>query len=303
MDVWRVPLNANGAKEAEPERLVASMGEISAPTISWDGTRIAYSTRLAHGLAIRIHNSITGDDYTAHTVSAPDTGRPALSGDGRIVAYSDIKKGYITHIPGSDTEVFCDRCSPPTHISVDGRQILVEDFSDDDQIQICSNPGGCRPLIPWAGGKKFLKQAGARFSPDGRWVVFSGWKFDSPDRHIWITPVRESGTVSENDLIQITDGPATESEPVWSPDGRTIFYLSDQDNFRCVYGQHMNPETAQPTGSVFAVFHAHKADRFIGSPTGQSGDIGLSASRDSLVLMMTTRQGNIWLRKEQAPRR
>jgi Tol biopolymer transport system component len=294
MDVWRVPLNANGVNDGSPKLLKFGMGAISSPSISSDGTRMAFATRLSNGLAIRIYDPMKATTDTADTLRVYDSSRPRLSGNGQAVAYGDGKKVYVAHIAGGEKEVLCDHCSPPTHISADGRQVLVEAADEEDQTQICSSSEHCRPLIPWA-GKKLLKQSGARFSPDGRWVVFSGSRFDSPGRHIWITPLRESGTVAEQDLIPLTAGPAADLEPFWSPDGRTIFFLSDRDGFLCVYGRHVKPETAQPTGSVFRVFDAHQARWTIDSPTAAPADIGLSATRDSLVLMMTTRQANIWL--------
>jgi hypothetical protein len=161
---------------------------------------------------------------------------------------------------------------------------------------ICSDRHPRRPLINWA-GKPFLKQSGDRFSPDGQWVVFSGSRFGSTAKHLWITPVR-SGVVSENDLIPVTEGDSAEIEPYWSPDGRTIYFLSDRDGFQCIWAQRVDLATAQPIKSPIAVAHFHHARQIIQSPSGYAGDIGLSVAKDSLVLMIAERHANIWLRGE-----
>jgi DNA-binding winged helix-turn-helix (wHTH) protein/dipeptidyl aminopeptidase/acylaminoacyl peptidase len=63
-------------------------------------------------------------------------------------------------------------------------------------------------------------QAGATWSPDGRYIAYSsdrGGKYD-----IWIQQI------SGGDPIQITKGPDQNWMPDWSPDGRYIAYRSEE---------------------------------------------------------------------------
>ena len=133
-------------------------------------------------------------------------------------------------------------------------------------------------------------------------MVFSGSPFGSSAKHIWITPVRKEGSVKENELISVTEGSSADIEPYWSPDGQTIYFLSDADGPLCIWARRVDPATAQPRNPAFPVAHFHEARQTIQSPSPYRGEIGLSVSKDSLVFMMADRRSNIWLETEPRPR-
>ncbi|HLK66346.1 MAG TPA: protein kinase [Bryobacteraceae bacterium] len=296
-DVWQIPLDANGLRAGPPKQLISGYEALASPSISWDGARLVFASRHAEGeTAIQLFEPASGKFSLASTVRTANA-RPILSGNGAFVVYNNMKAGYLVPFSGGESLKICDKCSPAMHIDFEGRQALFEPLDESDQAWLCSNRGARRSLIRWQ-GKPLLKQSGARFSPDGRWVVFSGTTFDSPEnRHIWITPVRTE-PVADKDLIQLTEGTDAESEPYWSPDGHTIYYLSNADGLLCIFARHVNPATAQPVGAPFVVLHAHDASHKIQSPSAYPGDIGLSVARNSLVLMMSEHRGAIWLRRE-----
>ncbi|HTS27913.1 MAG TPA: protein kinase [Bryobacteraceae bacterium] len=297
-DVWQVKLDAAGLAAAPPKRLIAGVDGVYSPSISRDGSRVAYASRLADLLAISVMNTAGGPADTVATMKNLFGLRPILSGNGAMVAYSDSSNGYIEDIATNRSEIICEHCSPPTHVNFDGSQVLFESMESTDQIWIGSKGRARRPLIRWADNKLILRQQGARFSPDGRWVVFSGSRFEVPSKHIWITPVRAAGTVAESDLIPVTDGDGSDIEPYWSPDGRTIYFLSDRDGYQCIWARHVDPATARPLNEPFAVQHFHLARQVIESPSMLPGDVGLSVARDSLVFMLSGRRGNVWLGKD-----
>ncbi len=63
----------------------------------------------------------------------------------------------------------------------------------------------------------------ARISPDGTRIVFS-YKGD-----LYTVPVQGG------DAVRVTTGPAYESAPVWSPDGRSIAYASDRNGGKDIF--------------------------------------------------------------------
>ncbi len=70
-----------------------------------------------------------------------------------------------------------------------------------------------------------------RVSPDGQWVAFTVRALDAAkdrsDTDIWMAPM--SGTTAGGEAVRLTSGPKAETTARWSPDGRTLAFLSDRD--------------------------------------------------------------------------
>jgi Tol biopolymer transport system component len=81
----------------------------------------------------------------------------------------------------------------------------------------------------------FLDQA--RISPDGQWIVYEALR-DLPTKlesKLFIT--RASG----GPRTQITDGKHWDDKPLWSPDGKTIYFVSGRNGFYNVWGLRFDP--------------------------------------------------------------
>jgi hypothetical protein len=142
-------------------------------------------------------------------------------------------------------------------------------------------------------------QASGRFSPDGRWVVFSGWHQGESARQILIVPVTADGNVAAQQVVEVTSDSATNLEPVWSPGGNRIYYLSNRDGHQCVWARDVDPRTAKPAGAVFEVAHFHRTARKLLGPAANASAIGLSAARDFLILTLTDTKSSIWSRADR----
>ena len=81
------------------------------------------------------------------------------------------------------------------------------------------------------------RDEGARWSPDGTQIVFKSDRGsvgtapqgDRPDLHLWL--VRADGT----GLRRLTDGPGSDGDPSWMPDGRSILFTSNRDSRGDIY--------------------------------------------------------------------
>jgi len=111
---------------------------------------------------------------------------------------------------------------------------------------------------------------------------------------IFIAPVRGAGLVPETEWLAITDG-RWDDKPRWSPDGNILYFVSEQDGFRCIWANRLDPATKRPSAAPFPIFHAHEARRSLMNLGW--GDLQISVARDKIVFNLSERTGNIWTMK------
>ncbi len=300
--IWRIPLNAQGEAAGAPEEVITGYDRLASSSISRDGSRIAFSSQRPEAQLLRFRDLSSGADHLAASVPVHHVTRPVLSGDGKTLAWWDEKAIYLRHLPAGATEKICDICGPPSHVSFDGSSVLFEGPGQTEEAVVYRRGEAPRRLFEWAdGSKSHPGQAGVRYSPDERMVTFYGSRDSSSAAHIWTAPVRKTGGVQDQELNQITDGERADGEPVWSVDGRTIYFLSERDGFKCIWARHVDPATGRPVGPEFAVQHFHRASQNLQTLSAYSGDIGLAASRDSLIFVLASYRSNIWRETEHGP--
>jgi len=92
-------------------------------------------------------------------------------------------------------------------------------------------------------------------SRDDRWLAI---QTGAPDGTVAIdlVPITET-PASQEDWIRVAGGSGWVGAPRWSTDQNTLYYLSDQDDFICVWGRSLDPVTKTPIGDEFPVVHAH----------------------------------------------
>lgn len=201
-------------------------------------------------------------------------------------------------VKGDAQHLICQICGAPTHLNFDGTKAIFEDGRPEQKEELLlAGPGqNPRPLFHIAGGRPWM-QSGGRFSPDEKWVAFSGWHEGEHARQILVVPLTADGAVAANQVVEIASDSYSNREPVWSPDGRRIYFLSDRDGSTCVWARDVDAESKRPVGDSFEAAHFHGAGRLVRGPTANPGSIGLSATSNFLVLTLTDTKGNIWARE------
>jgi hypothetical protein len=141
-----------------------------------------------------------------------------------------------------------------------------------------------------------------RFSPDVRWVAFTAALGNSPNKKLFISPIRDGHGVREAEWIPVSDGLQVDVNAAWSPDGNFLYFLSERDGFLCIWAQHLAPDSKRPDGAAFPVRHFHNARESL-ARIDQFNLVGLSVARDRLVFSMSELIGNIWMEERKtAPR-
>jgi Tol biopolymer transport system component len=124
-------------------------------------------------------------------------------------------------------------------------------------------------------------------SPDGRWIVFNAENNSpNPESSLFVVPARGGP------WTRITDGKHWDDKPRWSPDGKTIYFVSRPGGFFNVWGIHFDPAAGKPIGQPFKVSKFDSPRLMI---PHWIAPVGFSLTQNKLVLTMSQGSGNIWV--------
>jgi WD40-like Beta Propeller Repeat len=92
--------------------------------------------------------------------------------------------------------------------------------------------------------------------------------------------------------IRVTDGRHWDDKPRWSPDGKTIYFVSSRSGVNSVWGIRFDSTNGKPVGDAFRVTVLENPGLMIPDviPLAE-----LSLTQDKLVLTMEDRSGSIWM--------
>ncbi len=129
-----------------------------------------------------------------------------------------------------------------------------------------------------------------RYSPDGRWVSFVVVDLDDFSRlEIGVAPADSRNATT---WTRIAADHVWPDKPRWSPDGRTLYFLSlTARGFFELWGVRFDPARGAPVGTPFHVAAFDSPGRHI--DTSYNSEMGVGKGR--LALPMRTEKGSIWL--------
>jgi dipeptidyl aminopeptidase/acylaminoacyl peptidase len=124
----------------------------------------------------------------------------------------------------------------------------------------------------------------AKHSPDERWVSFIA----SPDgtrSTVYVTPANGGA------WIPMTGDRYFEDKPRWSPDGGTLYFLSNRTGFWNVWARRFDTGAGAPVGEPFQVSHFDSSVQMI----RHAPDLQFAITRERLILPITQTSGAIWV--------
>ncbi len=175
---------------------------------------------------------------------------PTWSADGKRIIYLSITSmgGFMYSLPADGSSLQPERVIPsddapevPLTASSDGKFVLFTKNNDIWTVDL-----GDRKARPWFATP--FDEHGGRFSPDGKWVVYSS---NSTGRmEIWARPFPGPGAP----VLVSADGG---HDAVWSPDGKEVLY----ENAGKLMSAHIAAETPElrlePARMLFEGGFAH----------------------------------------------
>jgi TolB protein len=204
------------------------------------------------------------------------SGGQALSAPDRPLAYLAVEKGYwqvwLAALDGGKPRVLTRSPYDKTEVSwfPDGERVLVNGAAAE--MAIVNVVTGKEAPIKL----QFDHGSDATVSPDGTQMAFSAMNAGSPDTNdIWISKLDGSGA------RKIASMPALQHEPVWAPDGKTIYFLSG------------------PGGQAHDIYRVSTDGKSLEQmTTAQLYHFDLNVGADGAIVFSSNRSGNydIWVR-------
>lgn len=300
VDIYSLPMDTR--KRLVTGDLTASTQEQSMetyPSVSLDGRYLAYiSTRL--GVAnLWLRDVAVGTESPVVANRSPIL-EAYLAAGGKQLVYTQRENKtsavYISDVATVASRRICQSCGALTHISADGEWMLLEPADLPHSIVLLNTGTGASSRILKHSDPEFVPFA-ARFSPDGKWIAFHARTTAKPTRQIMIAPFHKGTPDHPRDWILVTDGADLDREVCWSPDGNSLFFLSDRDGFRCIWSQTLHPQTKAPVGPPSPIYHFHHKSLSIAGVGGRPSAIGLSATHKALIFSANRMSANVWFTK------
>lgn len=190
-------------------------------------------------------SQFTSDPWEAFPLWSPDGGRIVFTSNR-----SGVYDLYQKASNGASTEGLLYESSEgkgPTSWSPDGRFLLYYSLGQPTHVRLLAASGPADRVPVPAVDPRFASLM-ARFSPDGRWIIYSS--NESGKNEISVRPF-DSATGSAGDPVVVTSGGGR--TPLWRGDGKEIFYIGGDGTMMAM---EVNTRNGFQTGvpkSLFAI--------------------------------------------------
>jgi serine/threonine protein kinase/Tol biopolymer transport system component len=288
-EVWSLSFDLNhGTPTGAAERITQGPGARGFPSLSNNARVVVYHSNQAGRTNIWRRDLATGDESIVARSSLLQR-FPVVSPSGARIAFATNEENgtrtvYVT-TAGGEPEKVCEGCTRATDWSADEKTLLVFggfpyqvnllDVATRQQTPLLKHP-----TLPLEYGE---------FSPDNRWVSFLVGT--PPNRgRLAITRIDGPRPIPESAWITISDERSEGGWAHWSPDGRTLYFPSERDGHRCLWGQRIDPVSHRPVGAPFAAWHFHGRASY-----AYCCQNGWSAAAGRIAIALTEDTGNIWL--------
>lgn len=301
---WLFAFDAREGRITDKGQAITAAGRTAfMPNLSRDGKRVAFSV-LDAGAWEMWEKSLV-DGHEAPIIADKHSRALGLwSPDGRPLVYIRDKSiastpqqlmiwSSQTHSEEPLTTMLDETRWSPYDWSADGAWLLVsQNIGTTSRTEVWLMPVAAAPHAESA-ARKIISDPQydlwqPHFSPNGRWIVFEA-EANSPtiaESALYVVPA--AGGV----WTRITDGKHWDDKPRWSPDGKTIYFVSERGGFFNVWGIHFDPAEGKPVGEPFRVStfggYGLTIPRWIPA-------VDLSLNQEKLVLTMEEVSGGIWV--------
>ena len=209
-------------REGREEPLSTPLQGYRSVSVSPDGSRVAFDVRDPGGADIWIHDLVRGTEAILTTDPGEDYA-PLWTPDGKWVVFTSRREGQLALFRKlADTPGDAERLTTGS----DGSQVIQPTSrADDGQTVLFWEAGSVPPdigLVSMEGDRamELLLDTGTvegapAISPDGGWIAYQSNETGQTEVHVQRFP-----TLGGRQTISTAGG----AQPLWSPDGRELFY-------------------------------------------------------------------------------
>ena len=289
--IWSLPLEPNRVRvTGNLQRITESTASEVTPGTTPDGRYVAYTSDRAKSQDVYIKDLETGKEVALAATSDPEW-HPVFSRDGSRVAYTNRGANagiYVVPARGGFAEKVADGSGFVWDWSQDNQRLLFRKDHRTTDIRVLDFSSKTESVFLHRDGVDLFQ---AKFSPDDRWVTIEMVRTVG-DSRLYVVPLKNGMPGDVDSWIPIVDENGWADKPRWSPDGNTLYFISQRDGFRCVWAQPLNEKTKHPSGPPMAVQHFHSAN--LSLATVPVSFLEIDVGRNRLLLTLGELNGNIW---------
>jgi eukaryotic-like serine/threonine-protein kinase len=250
---WLVARNLRGGPEELPRftQLTHEEGIELEPAMAPDGETFVFTRGSGPSSDIHFQRVDGRNAINLTRRCAAADGQPAFSPDGSQIAYrSDCDGGgiFVMGATGESARRISATGFNPSW-SHDGKQIVIATESVNytptsrgttSELWIVDVASGTRRLL--------LERDGVQpsWSPHGHRIAYWGISGDTAQRDIWT--IDPNAKEPSKTLAQVTNDGAVDWNPVWSPDGKYLYFGSDRSGANNLWRIRVDEESGKPRG-------------------------------------------------------
>jgi eukaryotic-like serine/threonine-protein kinase len=251
------------------------------PSLSPDGKSFVYAGFASGNWDIYLQR-VGGKNPVNLTKDSPwDDTQPAFSPDGERIAFRSEREGgglFVMGATGESVKRLSDFGNNPAW-SPDGKEIACANEGPVDPA-LRSNPNSRVWAVSVGTGEKrqVTKEDAIQpnWSPHGNRIAYEGRR-NRAQRDIWTIPA------GGGEPTEVTNDQAVEGSPVWSPDGKYLYFASDRAGSMNLWRVPIEEQTGKVLGPAEAVT----------TPSPYSAQLSFSLDGRRMVYSQILSRGNL----------
>jgi eukaryotic-like serine/threonine-protein kinase len=252
------------------------------PSLAPDGKSFVYASQQNGNFDLFLQR-VGGKNATPLTPNTPsDEIAPAFSPNGERIAFRSTREPagvYVMEASGENVRLVVAGCHLPSW-SPDGREIVCSTSGHDEPTTRNTLPSALWIANVDTGDKRLLCEHDAMqpsWSPNGDRIAF--WFMPPSAGRSDIATISRSG----GDIEVVTKAASTNWNPVWSPDGKFLYFASDRSGNMSFWRVAIDEKSGKVQGEAETV----------STPANFNRHLNFSANGRRMIYVQTDQQSNI----------